>query len=334
MEREQEKWNMIYSLYMAGKSRKELAIEFGYSDADKVSCIIRKFGIDPVAKERAERRETVISYRQQGMTIEEIAAETGIKACTVSKICTDEGIGGVIRYNHIGTPHPEFMLSDTELIAKISNYVRIPFQLIEITRDSSKHTYQCKIQFECGHKKIIKDGTLRKWKHISFSIVECDECVKCRRQIEKIHKEAESKDIIKRQWFETHTEQTSLFNFQKCCVCGIEFEGNKRRLYCNDCRLQMRRQASNIKEKKRHKIYSKGDKITLSELYKRDKGICYLCGKICDYSDYVCNGKSIICGNMYPSIDHVKPLSLGGLHTWENVRLAHRICNSIKSDAP
>ena len=65
--------------------------------------------------------------------------------------------------------------------------------------------------------------------------------------------------------------------------------------------------------------------ITLEGLYKRDNGLCWICGQPCDYS-------AEINANNYPSIDHVKPLAKGGKHSWDNVRLAHRICNSIKSD--
>lgn len=65
--------------------------------------------------------------------------------------------------------------------------------------------------------------------------------------------------------------------------------------------------------------------ITLEGLYKRDNGLCWICGQPCDYS-------AEINANNYPSIDHVKPLAKGGKHSWDNVRLAHHICNSIKSD--
>ena len=37
-------------------------------------------------------------------------------------------------------------------------------------------------------------------------------------------------------------------------------------------------------------------------------------------------------GPMYPSIDHIIPMSKGGGHIWSNVQVAHIICNSIKSD--
>ena len=41
---------------------------------------------------------------------------------------------------------------------------------------------------------------------------------------------------------------------------------------------------------------------------------------------------SFIAGNDYPSIDHIIPISKGGQHTWDNVQLAHMICNSIKNN--
>jgi hypothetical protein len=72
--------------------------------------------------------------------------------------------------------------------------------------------------------------------------------------------------------------------------------------------------------------------ITLWKLYQRDRGICYLCGGVCDKSDYVIKDGVKICGKNYPSKDHVIPLARGGKHQWENVRLAHLGCNIEKSD--
>ena len=45
---------------------------------------------------------------------------------------------------------------------------------------------------------------------------------------------------------------------------------------------------------------------------------------------YINENGVIICGNNYPSIEHIKPAALGGSHTWDNVKLAHRRCNSLK----
>lgn len=54
--------------------------------------------------------------------------------------------------------------------------------------------------------------------------------------------------------------------------------------------------------------------------------------KIYDSEDYTVDGDVFIAGNWYPSIDHVIPISKGGRHSWDNVKLAHRLCNSVKSN--
>ena len=69
--------------------------------------------------------------------------------------------------------------------------------------------------------------------------------------------------------------------------------------------------------------------ITLKKVFKRDNGICQICGKPCDWSD---RGWNKYCGPLYPSIDHVIALVNGGGHIWSNVQLAHMMCNSEKGD--
>ena len=65
--------------------------------------------------------------------------------------------------------------------------------------------------------------------------------------------------------------------------------------------------------------------ISLKKLIKRDGLSCAICGLPCIYGgDYL--------SDLYPSIDHIVPLSRGGGHTWSNVQVAHRICNINKSN--
>lgn len=70
------------------------------------------------------------------------------------------------------------------------------------------------------------------------------------------------------------------------------------------------------------------ESITLKAVRKRDKDICQICGLSVDDTD-IKNGH---IRRMYPTVDHIIPLSKGGSHTWDNVRLAHMACNAGKCD--
>jgi len=84
----------------------------------------------------------------------------------------------------------------------------------------------------------------------------------------------------------------------------------------------------------RYNEYNLIDKdITLQKLYDRDEGFCHLCNESCDYEDMTITDEGYyIVGEGYPSIDHVIPISRLGLHSWDNVKLAHHRCNTLKSD--
>jgi 5-methylcytosine-specific restriction endonuclease McrA len=58
--------------------------------------------------------------------------------------------------------------------------------------------------------------------------------------------------------------------------------------------------------------------VTYEQLRQRDGHDCYLCGEFV-------TRKTV-------SMDHVIPVSRGGNHTRENLRLAHSRCNSLKGD--
>ena len=70
------------------------------------------------------------------------------------------------------------------------------------------------------------------------------------------------------------------------------------------------------------------ESISLKALFNRDGGICQLCGRPTDWSDIKCGH----IGRLYPTLDHIIPLSKGGAHTWDNVQLAHMACNAGKCD--
>ena len=58
--------------------------------------------------------------------------------------------------------------------------------------------------------------------------------------------------------------------------------------------------------------------IEIDIIYTYYKGKCGICSKFVEQKD--------------KSIDHIRPLSKGGTHTWDNVQLAHLKCNIKKGN--
>jgi hypothetical protein len=114
----------------------------------------------------------------------------------------------------------------------------------------------------------------------------------------------------------------------KCAWCGVEFIARKKTLkYCSKvCSLKRQNQSDHQRKDRRHRANGGADfSINLKDLYLRDGGRCHICGM-----QVLMDGDSN--NNYYGSIDHVIPTAKGGTHTWDNIKLAHRICNSVKAD--
>lgn len=143
---------------------------------------------------------------------------------------------------------------------------------------------------------------------------------------EQAKQRAELKKIEKEWYKVSHTIN------RECVECGAIF-------YCLDtetkvtCSPECSKRYKNKKHDKRISKSQKIDYITIKKLFERDKGICYLCGRMCDWNDWRESKKgNRFPGNKYPTIDHVIPISRGGLNSWDNVRLACWKCNTQKSD--
>ena len=110
------------------------------------------------------------------------------------------------------------------------------------------------------------------------------------------------------------------------CKQPKQFSGT----YCsNDCYRQSD-QGKLIKRQARHRRRARMHNAQIEQIdplviAKRDKYKCHICRKRV-------NMDLDIQDNYSPTMDHLIPISLGGDHTYANIRLAHRICNSRKGN--
>lgn len=122
---------------------------------------------------------------------------------------------------------------------------------------------------------------------------------------------------------------------KKCEWCGKEFTTDiPTKLTCSDeCKRKRNNRRNWERQSNRLNDENVIDRdISIVRLYKRDKGVCYICGGKCDFKDHTQTNGHFTAGPTYPSIDHLIPIARGGMHAWDNVKLAHHLCNGMKSD--
>lgn len=101
-----------------------------------------------------------------------------------------------------------------------------------------------------------------------------------------------------------------------CQECATAFVGSGRPRYCSsDC---ARRHARRIAKWRRKRSFKgqRQDVIRLPKLALRDGWLCHICRRKVVRKTW--------------SVDHLIPRAHGGMHTWENVALAHHRCNTLR----
>lgn len=145
---------------------------------------------------------------------------------------------------------------------------------------------------------------------------------------ERKQKERERKQKAEER--ERERERIRIERIHPCPVCGTITDRPK---YCSKkCGQKVANQMGELRRRNLIQAAMVDKDITVEGLYRRDNGVCAICGKPCNLEDYTVRDGFKICGDWYPSIDHIIPLAKGGLHSWDNVQLAHRRCNWEKSD--
>lgn len=90
-------------------------------------------------------------------------------------------------------------------------------------------------------------------------------------------------------------------------------------------RDRRRRYGRNIHKARARKYGCYYEPVDRRVVFERDNWACHICGKPIPWGTAPGTPLS-------PTIDHVWPMAHGGPHSYENVRAAHMICNSIKGD--
>lgn len=264
---------------------------------------------------KQERNERIVELRKSGKSTYELARLFGLDRTTIGDILKKYGVKSCTK----GTK------SSDEEVARNIERLNIGFTYSHGYQGTDKTVFiRCN---KCG--EIIE----RNYTTIRHKNVRCDKCKKKKEAYKAVRKAVLKIKRIKEK--EEAEAKRNITHTKQCVVCGNTFTAKNKRAVCcsGKCTRKRNNSISTQRKRLRRKNYMQGDKdISLLELYKKEKGKCYLCGGNCDLNDYVEVKGSVICGDNYPSIDHVIPLSKGGMHTWNNVRLAHRICNTKKGN--
>jgi 5-methylcytosine-specific restriction endonuclease McrA len=96
---------------------------------------------------------------------------------------------------------------------------------------------------------------------------------------------------------------------------------------CNRCRFIKKARQKNVATARRQSAEKAGDKIAWRELGERDGWQCHICNrKVQKRAGTAKQPKGA-------TVDHIVPVAHGGSHTWDNVALAHRVCNTSRGAA-
>jgi 5-methylcytosine-specific restriction endonuclease McrA len=179
----------------------------------------------------------------------------------------------------------------------------------------------------CGHVYEKSVSTARHGKKLKCECCAAKEREKRKeRKRERENERARERRRIAKIWREfnkpVHGEQIQA---RLCPDCGAFYLAKKDK--CPDCsKAEQKRYENRRKDLKRKGSHTEQSKeISAYSVYMKESGRCWLCGGQCDIN-------ADPNSDMYPSVDHILPQSLGGKDTWKNVHCAHRICNSMRGN--
>lgn len=173
------------------------------------------------------------------------------------------------------------------------------------------------------HRNKYKEKEKNKNRTIKLYVYNCENCSK--RGLSK-----RKRNYCSEQCYENHRNKKKRnieSKLKRCAYCN-KWHRKKRKFCSKKCRNKYGKVSGWQKHNKRMIAARKNGQfdadIDIYKLIERDGGQCYLCGDVVLFELHYNDAK-------YPTIEHVIPIAKGGTHSWDNVKVACRDCNSRKS---
>lgn len=289
-----------------------------------VKQIYHKSGAIRSGKEK--RNTEMRAYKAEGHSMKEVAERFGVSEGCASQIC--KGIAPQT------SRRPQVYRNGWDADKQVANAIRTINEKIPMfeyvggfTNTDGFADIRCKTCGAVLHKSFVS---------IRRGRAKCDNCERIAFEEKEKQKERDRKiDAEKKAWEQAGKAKAKQLSFSICKGCGSLFYSERLGVqYCTiDCQKRTLNAIGKDKRLKKMMGIVVDRNITVEKLYKKSNGVCAICGGQCDWGDHVLRDDgTFVVGAMYPSIDHVKPISKGGLHEWSNVQLAHLSCNSKKSN--
>lgn len=296
--------------------------------------------------------DEVFDYYSQGHTVNEVSEKFGI---TIVQFDNERRIRGITKSEEQRKQSWSASLkkgNETQKMrARKNRIARLDSLGFDYVSESDKkgrvRCRKCGFEFE------------RTFQNLRCGNVTCSECMKIRKTEEEQARKKEIQERKAKQEAERINKNPLGLSYYQlsikekydvvrvCEVCGNEYtirdRMTKEKLKygadsgcCSSaCAKKRARKAQKIRERgyRNHKGRARkygcafDSSVTLKALVKRNGLRCAICGEMCDPNDHTWTSYS---GPKHPTIDHIIPMARGGGHVWDNVQVAHAICNSTK----
>lgn len=333
--------SLVIDLLNSGLSINEVAEKSGYKTGT-VACIGYKNGFSFKSKSTEDLHEEIKEYKRKGHSCRETAEHFGMSVHYIERICRGIGVPEGYVNQYVSDPNFDQIANVKRLLANanpdmeyvdgfttVNGYINIRCLKCNtvFSRSMSSIRHGCKTICPVCSPALTKEKKKERKKE------------QRRRRRERIKplidarkQERHERALINQALREKQVIENREARRHDCPICGTS---TTRPKFCSDACMKKAMYTTHEASRRAKMLEQLVDKdITLKRLYIRDNGRCWICGLQCDYQDKEYRGRTMIAGNMYPSIDHVVALADGGAHAWNNVKLAHRICNSLRYYAP